>query len=125
MISRQILHVRNFTDGIPFSKLTGLSPVDATFTNGDAFVMKSDQLVFGWAVNPKTDATGEMVAISGLDNGKYKLRLYHTWRGSFIHEEELEAKRKSVSFTVPTLKVERGHAKYIGEDVAFILEPIK
>jgi len=125
MITHQILNLRMFSDEIPFSKLTGLTPLEATFTNGDAFVMKSDQVVFGWAVNPKTDATGETVTISGLSEGKYKLRLYHTWRGKFIHEEELTIRRKELSFTVPVLIVTRGHANYIGEDLAFILEPIE
>jgi hypothetical protein len=125
MITHQILNLRRFSDEIPFSKLTGLTPIEATFTNGDAFVMKSDQLVFGWAVNPKSDASGETVSISNLPEGKYKLRLYHTWRGKFIHEEEVEMKKKGLTFTVPVLVVTRGHANYIGEDVAFILEPLK
>lgn len=125
MITNQIKNLRKFSDEIPFSKLTNLSPLGASFTNGDAFVMKSDQFVFGWAVNPKTDASGETVKISGLPNGKYKLRLYHTWRGRFIHEEELEVEKEELAFTIPTLKIERGHARYIGEDVAFILEPVE
>jgi len=125
MITHQITNLQRFSEEIPFSKLSNLTPVDASFTNGDAFVMKSDQVAFGWAVNPKTDASGETVTISGLEKGNYKLQLYHTWRGRFIHEEELEVKKKEVSFTVPILKVKGGHAKYIGEDVAFILEPVE
>jgi hypothetical protein len=125
MITRQITNLRIFSDEIPFSKLKNLGPVEATFTNGDAFVMKSDQFVYGWVVNPETDASGETVTISGLNNGKYKLRLYHTWRGQFIQEEELEIRNKTFNFTVPVLKVERGHANYIGEDAAFILESVE
>ncbi len=125
MITHQITNLRMFSDEIPFSKLTNLAPVEATFTNGDAFVMKSDQFVYGWAVNPETDASGETVTISGLNNDKYKLRLYHTWRGEFIHEEELETGNNKLSFTVPVLKVQRGHANNIGEDVAFILVPVE
>jgi hypothetical protein len=124
MITNQIRNLRRFSDEIPFSKLTNLTPVEATLSNGDAFVIKSNQYIYGWAVNPETDASGETITINNLEKGKYKLRLYHTWRGSFIHEEELEVKRSTLTFKVPVLKVERGHARYIGEDVAFILEPV-
>ena len=125
MITNQIRNLRRFSDEIPFSKLTNRTPVEAKLTNRDAFVMQSDQLVYGWVVNPKTDASGETITLSGLTNGKYKLRLYHTWRGSFIHEEELESKKKVLSIKIPILKIGYTHANNIGDDVAFILEPVK
>jgi len=64
------------------------------------------------------------VSLKNIENGKYKLRIYHTWRGSFIHEEEIEATRKTLTFTIPGLKTRGSHGNYIGQDIAFILEPV-
>jgi hypothetical protein len=39
--------------------------------------------------------------------------------------QDIKTKGKSLSFEIPILKVEGGHARYIGEDIAFILEPVE
>jgi len=57
------------------------------------------------------------------------LKLYHTWSGRFLEsggqiETSVTATGNSLSFTVPILKIEGGHAQYIGQDVAFVLEPV-
>ena len=46
-------------------------------------------------------------------------------RGEFIMEKEIEVKKRSASFDMPVLKIEEGHARYLGQDVAFILEKIE
>jgi hypothetical protein len=65
------------------------------------------------------------VTVKQLKDGKYKLRLYHTWRGRFIKEEVVTSSGGSVSFVIPSPHIEDSHANYIGQDVAFILEAVK
>lgn len=124
VVSNQLLNIRRFTDNIPFSKLSDLSRINVSIADGDGFAMQSDKLIYGWVVNPKTDVAGDVVTITAAKNGKYKLRLFHTWRGEFINESELTASDNSLSFSIPLLKTKSGHANYIGQDVAFILESV-
>jgi hypothetical protein len=132
VVTNQMLSLRYFTDQIPFSKLTNPAPIKIENSAGDAYAIRSDQLIFGWAVNAKTDMSGKTITFPDIGKGKYKLTLYHTWRGRFltnedrsIMEQTIESKGKKVSFDIPVLKVEGGHARYIGQDVAFILEPME
>lgn len=123
VVTRQIRSLRDFTDQISFGKLTGITPFDFQVANGHGYGMKSNEAIFGWMVNPNTDVAGYSVRIQ-VPRGKYKLRLYHTWRGTFIHEEELQPSRGAVTIKVPSLKTQGGHANYVGQDVAFILTPV-
>jgi hypothetical protein len=124
IVSNQLLSIRKFSDNIPFSKLTNLSRINVSITDGDGFGMQSDKLIYGWVVNPKTDVAGDQVKITAVKNGRYKLRLFHTWRGEFISENEITAGDNTLSFSIPSLKTKEGHANYIGQDVAFILEAV-
>lgn len=125
VLTYQLLNYRRFADQIPFSKLTNLAPVTVKTSEGDGYAIESDQLIFGWAANCDRDMAGVTITLPSVKNKKYKLRLYHTWRGQFILEKEVEARRNSVSFDMPVLKIEGGHARYIGQDVAFILEKLE
>jgi len=132
VVTFQMQSLRNFTGEIPFSKLTNLKPVEITNSDGDAYAIGSDQLIFGWAVNPVTDMSGKTITLPDIGKGKYTLKLFHTWRGQFltnrdrsIMEQTIESKGKSVSFDIPIDKITGGHARYIGQDIAFILEPVK
>jgi hypothetical protein len=127
MVTNQLRYFRRFTEQIPFSKLTGLTPLEAVNPGGQAFAIGSDQLIFGWAVNADTDMSGKTITINGVKNSVYRVKLYHTWSGRFIEpagqkETMIRAARNSLSLTVPILKIEGGHAQYIGQDVAFVLE---
>lgn len=123
--SRQLLSLRRFTDQIPFSQLNNPLRVPVKLSRGDGFGMQAGELIFGWVVDPQSDVAGDEVSIAAGRAGKYKLRLYHTWRGEFIREEELDTTTDEVTFTVPSLHITEGHANYIGQDVAFILEFVK
>ena len=125
VVSNQLLHIRKFTDTVPFSKLTHLSPLEVKIPGGDGFGMQSDQLLYGWVVNAKTDVAGDPVTISSVKNGKYKLKLFHTWRGEYIEEKEITTANGAVVFIVPSLHTTGGHSNYIGQDVAFTLERSK
>ncbi len=132
VVTNQMLSLRHFTDQIPFNKLINLKIIDAESSEGDAYAVGSDQLIFGWAVNANTDMAGKTVSLEDVPKGDYKLRLYHTWRGQFLRNEDrsvmvldIKSQGKSLSFEIPILKVEGGHARYIGQDIAFILEPVQ
>jgi hypothetical protein len=123
-VSNQLLNVRRFTGNIAFSRLTNLKRVEVKIPDGDGFAMQSDQLTYGWVVNPKTDVAGDPVTVSSMPDGKYKLKLFHTWRGAFLDEKEVSTANGLIEFIVPMLRTTGGHANYIGPDVAFILERI-
>jgi len=131
VVTYDLLNYRRFTEQIPWSKLTNVTPVETQNSAGDAYAMGSDQLVFGWAVNADADMTGKTITLPDLGRGKYSLKLYHTWRGRFLEDENdneewtIESKGKSVSFDIPVHKVTGGHAQYIGQDIAFILKPVQ
>jgi hypothetical protein len=123
VVTQQMSSIARFASEIPFSTLTNIKRAQATLSNGDAFAMKSDQLVFGWVVNPVTDVTAAIVKISDIPAGDYTLRLFHTWRGRFFHEEKVTSKKGAIEFTIPVLKITDDHAQYVGQDIAFILQP--
>jgi hypothetical protein len=124
IVGSQIRNVRRFTDVIPFANLTDVSPATVKSTRGDGFAMKSNELVFGWVVNPESDIAGAEITLSGIKDGKYKLRIFHTWRGEFIDNQEVAIKGGSVTFGLPYMRITGGHARYLGQDVSFILEPV-
>ena len=122
VLTSQITNIKKFTDLIPFGKLTDVSPADVKSVRGDAYAIKSNEVIFGWVVNDEKDVAGDKIAVSSLKAGKYKLKIFHTWRGQFIDEKELTCTDGSVTFGYPYLKITDSHANYIGKDIAFILE---
>ena len=134
IITNQIRSLSRFTKEIPFSKLTRVTKIDTITGGHDAFAISSDQMVFGWVANPITDVTGDTVSIVLKNNfrpnssitSKYKLRVYHTWRGAFVYEGEVVVTDgNKIGFRLPTLTAKGGHGNYLGEDVAFILEGMR
>ena len=122
VLTSQITNIKKFTDLIPFGKLTDVMPADVKSVRGDAFAIKSNELTFGWVVNDEKDVAGDKISLSSLKTGKYKLKIFHTWRGQFIDEKEVTCTDGSVTFGLPYLKITDSHANYIGHDIAFILE---
>jgi hypothetical protein len=86
--------------------------------------MKSNEIIFGWIVNSDSDVAGEKITLSSLRNGKYKLMIYHTWRGVFLEEKEINCSDGTITFGPPYMRITGGHANYIGQDLAFILKYI-
>lgn len=123
MVTSQLTGFRNFTDQIPFAKLTNPSKANISVSKGDGFAIKSNEMIFGWVANPATDVAGKTVTITGVNAGKYLLKLYHTWRGQFIDTTEVTSTNGSISFTIPVLHM-NDHGNYIGQDVAFIIEAV-
>jgi len=123
MVTSQITSFRKFTDQIPFAKLSNLSKPEITVSKGDGYAMKSNEMIFGWVANPQTDIAGKTVQIKNVNGGKYRLRLYHTWRGQYLDTTEVASANGTISFTIPYLHM-GGNANYIGQDIAFVMEPI-
>jgi hypothetical protein len=124
VITNQIRSFERFVSTIPFSKLTRITPTDAEISGGNAFAMKSDQVIFGWVVNPKTDVSGATVTVRSIPVGEYTLKIYHTWDGRFISENKIICAAGSVTFKLPVLHITDYHAHYLGQDAAFVLIPV-
>ena len=122
ILTARITSIRKFTDKIPFAKLTDITPAEIKCLKGDAYAMKSNEYIFGWIVNSDSDVAGEKITLSSLKTGKYKLKIYHTWRGVFLEEKEITCTDGSITFGTPYMRITGGHASYIGQDMAFILE---
>ena len=122
VLTSQVTNFRKFTDRIPFSRLTGIKTATIKSTKGDPFGIQSNEVIFGWIVDSETDIAGADLKISSLNTGKYKLRIFHTWRGEFIEEKEINCSNGSVAFSVPFMHNTDSHARYIGQDFSFILE---
>jgi hypothetical protein len=128
LVTNQLRSYRWFTSHIPFAELTGLSTADAENPAGDAYAIKSDQMIFGWVVNADTDMAGKSFSIHNIEDGRYKLRLYRTWSGRFIPgrgqpDWTVVAVDGRLRIEIPVLKITNDNAHYIGQDIAFILEP--
>ncbi len=122
VLNSQITSIRKFTNQIPFSKLTDITPAAVKCLRGDAYGMKSNEVIFGWAVNSASDVAGEKITVSSIKNGKYKLKIFHTWRGAFVEEKDVTVTDGTISFGLPYMHITGSQANYIGQDVAFILE---
>jgi|GEM_PF-5690076 len=100
-------------------------PAEITAGDCDAWAMKSDKLIFGWVVHPRTSVANESFTISGLRDGSYDVRLYRTWRGRYMDGQTVECRDGKLTCTIPELKTTRGHALHIGNDSAFKITPGK
>ncbi|MBK8503094.1 MAG: DUF5060 domain-containing protein [Saprospiraceae bacterium] len=125
IVTNQMRSISRFKEAIPFNQLTNLTAVDSINGGLDAFGMSSDQYIFGWVVNPETDVTSESVVIYHQKPGKFLLKIYHTWSGRWIHEEKISVQDEKLSFTIPNLRIQGGQARYVGQDVAFVLEKLE
>ena len=122
VVTNQMLYFRQFASDIDFANLD-FAPADITAGECDAWAMRSDDLLFGWIVNPRAGVAGESFTIPKLPDGKYDVRLYRTWRGKYLERQTVECKNGKLTCTIPELKTTRGHALHIGNDVAFKIVP--
>lgn len=118
VVTNQMLYFSQFVSKIDFAN-KDFEPAEITAPNCDAWAMRSGTFVFGWVVNPRTSVANESFTISGLPDGPYDIRLYRTWRGRYVDNQTVECRDGKLTYTIPELKTNRGHALYIGNDVAF------
>jgi len=124
IVTNQMLHFSRFVADIDFANLN-FEPAEITAGDCDAWAMKSDKLIFGWVVHPRTSVANESFTISGLRDGSYDVRLYRTWRGRYMDGQTVECRDGKLTCTIPELKTTRGHALHIGNDSAFKITPGK
>jgi hypothetical protein len=122
VVTNQVRHFARFTADIDFARLD-LEPAEISAGDCDAWAMKSDKVIFGWIVNPRTSVAKESFTISGLKDGVYETRLYHTWRGRYLDAQTSQCRDGKLTVTVPELRTTGGHASHIGNDVAFRIVP--
>ena len=118
VVTNQMRHFANFVSDIDFAQLN-LKPAEIKAGDCDAWAMKSDEIVFGWVVNPRVSVAKESFTISGLNDGNYEVRIYHTWRGQYLDADTVQCRDGKLTVTIPELTRSQDHASYIGNDVAF------
>ena len=123
VVNNQLTSLKRFTDRIPVARLTDIKPANIKcIKGGDAYAMQTNEMIFGWIVNSDGDVANEKITLSSLKNGKYKLHTYHTWRGAFLEETEVTVTNGTITFGPPYMRITGSQARYIGQDMAFILE---
>ncbi len=122
VVNSQMTSLRRFTDRLPVSRLTDIKPANIKcIKGGDAYAMQTNEMVFGWIVNSDGDVANEKITVSSLKNGKYKLTTFHTWRGVFLEETDVTVTDGTITFGPPYMRITGSQARYIGQDMAFIL----
>ena len=122
VVTNQVLYFSQFAADLDLANLD-FQPAEITAGDCDAWARKSDQIAFGWVVNPRTSVAKESFTLSGLPDGEYRVQLYRTWRGSYLREQTVECRSGKMTVTIPELRTTRGHASHIGQDVAFKIVP--
>jgi len=122
VVTNQMLYFSRFVSDIDFANLA-FEPAKITAGDCDAWAMKSNKIIFGWVVNPRTSAANESFTISGLPDGTYEVQLYRTWRGRYMDKHTVQCTAGKLTDTIPELKTTGGHALHIGNDVAFKIVP--
>jgi hypothetical protein len=122
VVTNQMLHFANFVSDVDFAHLN-LKPAEIEAGDCDAWAMKSDEIVLGWVVNPRVSVANESFTVSGLNDGNYEVRIYHTWRGQYLDSNIVQCKDGKITITIPELTRSQDHASYIGNDIAFKIVP--
>jgi len=122
VVTNQMRSFAQFVADMDLARLD-LQPAEISAGGCDAWAMKSDKLVFGWMVNPRTSAATESFTIAGLPERDYEVRLYRTWAGRYLPPQTVPCHDGRLTVTVPELTTTQGHASHIGNDVAFKIVP--
>jgi len=118
VVNSQLRFFSQFVGDIDFANLR-LEPAEITAGPCEAWAMKSDELVFGWVVNPGAGVANETFTVSGLRDGVYHVRLYKTWQGRYLDAMTITARNGRLECAIPELRTTDGHASNMGDDVAF------
>lgn len=122
VLTGQLLAFAQFVRDVDFAGAEW-QPIEVEMSVGDGWAMKSDLMIYGWVVNPMSGVARETFTITGLDDGEYDVRLYHTWNGRDVERDDstLTAASGILSVSIPELLPREGHANHIGDDVAFTI----
>jgi Domain of unknown function (DUF5060) len=113
-----LLHLSGFARDIPFAAAT-FKPVNLKLTRGDGWAMQSDDLTFGWAVNPLNGVSGETISVPGLADGDYDVRFYLPWGGEYLDPVPASSAGGALTVKIPESRPRDGKPRYFGPDVAF------
>ncbi len=122
VVTNTMLHFAHFVSDIDFAAASW-KPVAVTMSDGDGWALTSEGMTVGWVVNTLAGAANETVVVEGLPDGAYDVYLYRTWRGAYLDPATVETTAGRLTFVIPELRTERGHANHIGNDVAFKIVP--
>jgi hypothetical protein len=122
VVTAQLRWFAVFVRDIPFAD-SDWSPLEVTASAGDAWAMKGEDMIYGWAANPASSVAKERYTLSGIADGEYDVRLYRTWRGLYLPTIVAVARGGQLSFEAPELTAEDGRGQFIGDDVAFKITP--
>ena len=70
-------------------------------------------------VNARESVANATFTVSGLVDGEYEVDIYHTWSGRFLGKHMVNCQGGVLQDQIPELRTERGHARHIGNDIAF------
>lgn len=118
IVTGQIRSLARFVSDVDFAEAEW-KPITVETTNGDAWAMQSEKLVYGWFANPSSSVAKESFTIAGLEPGDYEVRLYRTWRGVYMEPQVTPAVDGKLTVEVPELAHQNGRSQLIGDDVAF------
>ena len=124
VVTNQLRYFGQFVADIDFAH-PDWQPAEISAGPCDAWAMKSDKVIFGWVVNPRTSVANEAFTISGLQDGSYTVRLYRTWRGRYLDPQTIPCREGKLTVTIPELRTTGGHASHIGNDIAFQIVPAR
>ena len=118
VLTSQLNALARFVGEIDFAG-TEWTPIEVAMSTGGGWAMKSDDLIYGWVVNPTSGVAKESFTIAGLTDGDYEVRLYRTWAGRYLKPASVTAAEGRLTVVIPELLPQEGHANNIGDDVAF------
>jgi hypothetical protein len=81
--------------------------------------MQSDDLTFGWIVDPLKGVSGETIRVPNLADNDYDVQLYHTWRGQFLDPISARSAGGSLTVKIPESQPRDRKPRYFGPDIAF------
>jgi len=118
-------HVRAFAKFVRDIDFAGRNwqPQSVEISAGDAWAMRSDDQIFGWAANPSSGIARETISLSDIPNGSYDVRIYRTWQGEYLPPIPVDVTDGKLTFAMPELTAVEGHAQHLGDDAAFRISP--
>jgi hypothetical protein len=118
VLTRTMLYFSQFVRDIDFTR-GPWKPVKLEVSGGDGWALVSDGRTFGWVVNPLNGVANETFRVPGLDDGRYEVRLYRTWRGQYLDPISANTTGGVVTVKIPELRPNGGRAQQTGDDIAF------
>ncbi len=122
VVTNQMRYFAQFVADIDFAHLD-LQPAEITAGDCDAWAMKSDKLIFGWVVNPRTSVANDPSRSPALATATTKCGSTAPGAAGIWTPRRVPCRDGKLTVTIPELTTTGGHASHIGNDVAFKIVP--